>query len=1168
MTSFARSTGVCAVVFTLSIVGSLGAQQLAPTQLAAAGPRFLSPPAANGPVMDMSNAPVLQRRISLEMDRVPLGAALREVAKLARMRFAISREIVPVDKPVTVHADGITVGGALFELLTGTGLDVELAVDGSSAALIPRVRAWIPARGQSTGTITGHVTDSALKAPLSEVTVRVEGTALRTTANADGKYTIARVAPGTYRITARRVGYQPLTKEVTLAGDQIATLDFPLAAAPTRLDEVVTTAVGEQRRYQVGNDISTINADSIAPTAPITSLTDLISARAPGVTVLETSGLTGAGEAIRIEGLTSLVLQNDPILIVDGVRQDNSAGGDLYAYGFSGASHPTPTRLNDIDFSDIQTIDILKGPSASTEYGTDAANGVIVITTKHGTAGRPQWKASAEQTESGIPVHFGNNYYSWGHETDGTNTPVNCILVPPYGGAFAQYGSPYNIGSTAGTCVVDSVTTWNPFNHAATTLFGTGNRGKYDLSVSGGSESARYFVAGGLSNETGMVHMPSVFRELADTAALGIPAAAFNSNTEQQRSVRVSTAITLAPTLDLTTTASYLSTYQETPNAGQLYEGVFDSPAIGNAANYYGYGAPYLSPISMLSELGSQQTDRMTGGLTMNWRPVGWFVGHATAGVDHGSQREEAINYPLTNSNYSANSSSLGLVDATTDLYSVDLRGTATASVARNVGAVTSGGVQMVDSRLVGQTAFTNNITPTNLTLNGATAPTVTQQGNRQATLGGYGEEQISVADRLFVTGALRLDAASGFGGAYATALYPKTSVSWLALNTAATTVRLRGAFGESGVQPMNGAALQLYSPNATYLSGGAVSTATLMWPGNPNLRPERSAEFEGGADVSGWGNRVSVEVTGYAKTTHDALVNQQLGVDIGGYTYQENIGEVRNTGLEASATIGLVATRKITWDVAVNASMNHNTLISLAPGVAAQPVLGAEAAYRQAPGYPLYGIWAPRETYRDVNDDGIIEASEVTLSDSETYVGPSMPTQEVSISTHLGLWHGAVSVGGLVDYRGGYRIANVVQFYADQAENGLQSNEPTAPLASQARAVANAIQSGTANYSIVAPDAEDGSFVRIREVSLTYEMPHSWVRAMRVNALSVTGAVRNLALWTRYGGVDPEVNNTGGGNAQAVPNMNIYAVNNDVREDVGGVPLARYWVVRLNVGW
>ncbi len=1128
-------------------------------QVAAVPPKFLSVPEGGTAPVDVSGAPILQRRVTLDFDAVPLHAALDAVTKQTGITFVASWELAALGTRVSLHADRITAVAALTELLVGAGLDVQLTPNGV-ATLIPR--AAVPSRyaaRQGAATIAGHVTDGALKSPLSDVSVRVEGTALRTTANTAGKYTIAGVAAGTYRITARRVGYQPLTKEITVAGDQVATLDFALVGAPTRLDEVVTTAVGEQRRYQVGNDISVINADSIAPTAPITSLTDLISSRAPGVTVLETSGLTGSGEAIRIEGLSSLVLQNDPILIVDGVRQDNSAGGDLAVYALGG-SHPTPSRLNDIDFSDIQTVDILKGPSASTEYGTDAANGVIVITTKHGATGAPQWRASAEQTESGIPQRFATGYYSWGHTTDGTNTAVDCQLSAPY--------PQLAFGSSAGNCIVDSVTRWNPLNHAATSIFGTGNRGKYDLSVSGGSDAVRYFVSGGLSNETGVIQMPAVFKEVADTAGLGLPNAAFAPNSEQQRSVRANTSIKLGPTADLTAAASYLATFKETPNASTLYAGVFNAPALSDAAHYYGYGyyggsSASLTPLSQLSEIGSQNSDRVTGGLTANWRPTGWFVGHATVGLDHGSQSSQSLDYPLANSAYEYSPPSLGIADVTTDVYSVDLRGTVTASLSRGLRAVTSGGLQMVDTRVAGQTAYSRNITATNLTLNGATGPLVTQIGTRQATLGGYGEEELSVADRLFVTGALRIDAASGFGGAYATAAYPKASVSWLALDGGRTTIRVRGAFGESGVQPMNGAALQLYGPIVAPVgSGGSSVPASLVsWPGNPNLRPERSEEFEGGVDVGGWGNRVSLALTGYSKSTHDALVNVDLGGTLGDYTYQENIGEVRNTGLEGSLTVGVVESRSVTWEVGLNASVNHNVLISLAPGVIAQTVNTFAVQFRQAVAFPLYGIWAQPSTYTDANHDGIIEPNELTVGDSAEYSGSSLPTQEVSISTHLGLWRGALAVASLVDYRGGYRIANTVGGIMDGSGNSPGTNNPTAPLWLQARAISNNIGAAPAL------DVEDGSFVRVREVSVTYTVPHSLTRKLRLQNLSVTGAVRNLALWTRYSGIDPEVSNSEGSNVQLSQTTGGAVVNNDVRSDAGAVPLARYWVLRLNLG-
>ncbi len=1128
------------------------------TQLADRGPRFLSPPTATSPGVDLSDAPVLKRRVTLELNRVPLGTALQQITKQAGIRFAFATGAVPVDKSVSLSASDLTVGAALYDLLVDMYLDVHVSRP-DLLTLVPRN--GTPGgmgRQQGGGTIAGRVVDAITHVPLDQVAVHVEGPGVGAATTSAGRYTVRNIPPGTYRVAARRVGYTPLTKTITVSADSTAVVDFALAAAPTKLDEVVTTAVGEQRRYEVGNVISTINADSIVPTAPITSLTDLISARAPGVTIEETGGLTGSGEAIRIRGNSSLVLQGDPIVIVDGMRQDNSAGGDLSAT-FNGArgigSHPTPSRLNDINFADVESIDVLKGPSASTEYGTDAANGVIVITTKHGTAGQPQWKASAERTRSDIPVSFPNGYYSWGHLTDGTRTAVNCPLVP-------IFGAP---ASTAGTCAVDSVTRWNPLNHAATSIFGSGSRQKYDMSVGGGPESVRYFVAGSLTNEHGIIQFPPAFRQLADTAGIHIPNSAFNANTEQQRSIRANTTIRLGSQTDLTATGSYVSTYQTTPQAASLYQGALFGPALRDQAHYYGYyyfNQPNYTPLATLANFGSQDTRRLIGGLTGSWRPSAWFVGHTILGLDHGSQRDNTLNYPLSNSVYQGGPPVIALGDGATDVYSVDLRGTATAAVTPSVRSATSIGVQMVDTRVIGQSAYARGITATNLTLNGATNATVTQQSNRQATLGGYGDEQIGIGDRLFLNGALRIDAGSGFGRAYSTAVYPKASISWLAVSDARTTLRVRGAFGESGVQPTNGAAATLYAANVGYVGGTTVTTFPLAWPGNPHLRPERSRELEGGIDIGAWGNRLSIELAAYSKATRDALVNVNLGGSVCCYIYQENIGKVRNTGLEGAITARLVQARWLAWDVAVNASLNQNRLVSLAPGVLSQIVSVYPGQERQAAGYPLYGVWAPRVAFADDNHDGIIELNEATLADSASYVAPSLPTREVSVSTHLGLWRGAVTVGGLVDYRGGYRIANLAAVYADFNGRQREDNVPSAPLWLQARAVENVAHGG-----FNALDAEDGSFVRIRELAVTYAVSRSVARALRQRSLSITGAVRNLKLWTRYTGVDPEATNTQQANSQFAPTSGGYVVNNDVRADLGAVPLARYWVVRLNLG-
>jgi TonB-dependent receptor-like protein len=367
-------------------------------------------------------------------------------------------------------------------------------------------------------------------------------------------------------------------------------------------------------------------------------------------------------------------------------------------------------------------------------------------------------------------------------------------------------------------------------------------------------------------------------------------------------------------------------------------------------------------------------------------------------------------------------------------------------------------------------------------------------------------------------------------------------------------------------VQPLNGAALQLYAPAVAWLNGQLVTVNQLNAPGNPGLQPERSVEIEGGADLGLWANRVSFELTGYSKTTHDALVNTSTGWDLGSYAYEENIGEVRNTGVEGTLTATVIQAPRLSWDVALNASINHNTLLRLAPGIASQVLIGGLAQFRQAPGYPLYGYWGPRVQFADRNHNGVIEPGEVTVADSASFLGSSLPTREASAATHVGLWRGLVTVGALFDYRGGFQVANTTAYYqAHFAQNQREQNDRAAPLWLQARSVA----------AIVAPCCrvpadfyEDGTYVRFRELSLTLALPNTVARLARVASVSLTGAVRNLALWTRYTGADPEASNTLGQNGVQQFTSNTSMLNNDIREDINVVPLARYWVVRLNVGF
>jgi TonB-linked SusC/RagA family outer membrane protein len=1102
---------------------------------------------ADTAALPQADAGALKRTISLALRDVTLEAALNTIAKKGQVRFAYSPADVPLEVHVSLVVESVTVGEALTLLLRGTGVGVtgvrdEWLVLGKNAdgstTLAGRGHQDAPEQGG----ISGSVTDSATRTTISRVEVRVQETGQVAVSDGEGNYLIKPIAAGVYHLSTRRVGFIVRTREVVVHDGQVAVLNFILSQPPTKLDEVVTTAVGDQRRYQVGNDISTLNVDSIAPTAAITSVTDVLTGRVPGLQLLETGGLTGSGQAIRIEGQSSLSLQSDPIIIVDGVRQDNSPGGSYNStLGFSVTA--SPNRLDDIDPSQIATIDVLKGPAAATEYGTDAANGVIVITTKHGTTGKPQWHLSAEDGLSTIPTGFPDYYYSWGHTTDGAATPVQCPIT----------------SAATGSCAVDSVTHFNPLNTSRTSFYGTGSRSKYALDVGGGTDAIRYFVAGGLSNETSPLQLPPVFVPQAE--AYGFPNSVLRSNGEQQRSGRANLFFKAGSTADISVNTAYMSTYETIPVLAELTQGA----AAGgppDSANNYGYGpGKAFSPITSLGRLSTQQTNRFTGGLSGNWRPTAWFTAYGDAGLDHGNQTSQQTILPQVEvyRGGDPNSGDYGLSQTVTDIYSADVRATATATLAQSLRAVSTVGANLRDTRVSGVSAEAFELSATNLTLAGAPYVQVGQQGNRSATLGGYGEEQLQIADQLFLTGAVRIDGSSGFGYQYQTATYPKGSISWLAVPRGPATVRLRAAYGVSGVAPYNGMALQLYAPVAVTTSSGGVNGVVINQPGNPDLKPERTGEWEGGVDIGILGNRVSLALTGYTKTTQDALYSETLGWDVNDYPYEVNIGEIRNSGLEGQITAIPIASRAVTWSVTLNASVNHNLLVHLAPGLS--PLLmGPSNDQRQVPGYPLYGFWGYQDHY-STPANGVLLPNQITQDTAASYMGSSIPTQNASFETHVTALHGALTVGALFTYQGGYKVFNTLA--EDAAENNSlpAQNIIGSPLWQQARAVAyNEFGNDPAGFF------EDGTILRFQELSLTYSLPAHWARVIHFHSLSVTGAIRNLAFWTRYTGGDPSASDPGGGVTATAYGA---VVNNDIRfSGSNSVPLARYFQFRLNAGF
>ncbi len=434
--------------------------------------------------------------------------------------------------------------------------------------------------------------------------------------------------------------------------------------------------------------------------------------------------------------------------------------------------------------------------------------------------------------------------------------------------------------------------------------------------------------------------------------------------------------------------------------------------------------------------------------------------------------------------------------------------------------------------------AGATNLTPGASTVSGGATQITDASNSNNKTFGVFFEEQVAIRDRLFLTTAVRSDQNSAFGTNFQRVFYPKFSASyvisdeeWFPKVKYLNHLRLRSAYGASGVQPGATDALRYYSPATTNV--GMVDQPGVVYSsaGNDVLKPERATEFEGGFEARLLDRRLNVEVTYYSKLTKDALVGAVVPPTLGSgnASQRANLGSVQNTGLEVLFNVQAVDTRKFGWDATLALSSNANKLVTLgtdAQGRPLPPQVGTTT--RNQPGYPLFGYWQRKISgYADRNGDGIITLDEITVDDSATFVGYSVPRYEATLNNGFDLLSRKLRVTFLLDYKGGFMLLNGTERIRCGSRNNCYGvYDKTAPLLEQARAVALREHASRTQAGYM----EDATFVRLREISVRYQLPESLVAASRfAKDATVTFAARNLHKWTRYGGIDPEANSDAG---------------------------------------
>jgi TonB-linked SusC/RagA family outer membrane protein len=978
--------------------------------------------------------------------------------------------------------------------------------------------------------ITGRVSAAESNENLADSRVMIVNSSTVTLTNSEGRYTFRNVPTGTIEVRVIRVGYQEQKKSVAVAPGTSVTLDFSMKAAVVQLQEVVTTATGDQRKVEIGNALSTISAPTHVEQGAVSNMADLLVAKAPGV-VIAPPNMSGSAPVIRIRGLNSLSLSNAPIMIVDGVRFFSSS----ISPGVGGTNE---SFMNSLSPEEIEDVEIVKGPSAATLYGTDAANGVIVVTTKKGRAGSSRWNwfASTQRVED--RNNYPATYALWGHNPT-TGKVARCELAT----------------MTPTTCVVDSTTSFDLSATPGITPIANGMNTNYGGQVSGGSEAVRYFVAADLFNEVGPYKMPGFAQQwLVDTAKASVRDEWIHPEAFQRQNIRANVSASVSPKFDVNVSTGFSKSDQRLPQVDNNVNGIGGMMYLTYGTNHAGLdynpvgalgedlrGYARWTPASAFQYVNETGIQRITGSADAQWRPLNWLQNQAVVGIDLADQIYFDIcrftECPAFGSNRA------GFVDDEHDnnrAFTVKLVSNASWTARPWLNLKTTGGADYLNNESDFSRAGGSTLPPSAQTVSaGAVKSASDGQQSATKTLGVYVQEQASIRDRMYLTAAVRSDQNSAFGTNFQRVFYPKVSLSWILSDEAffpkwsfVNQFRLRSAYGQSGVQPGSTDGLRRFSTTTVAIAN--IDTPGLIESslGNPNLKPETSGEFEGGFETRVWGNRANIDFTYYNKKTKDALISLPIAPSASpsATSVRTNLGGVQNSGFEAQINATFVDTRRFGWDVTIAASHNSNKVLSLGVDPAGNPnkTIGTGST-RDSVGFPVNGLFLRPYRFTDANGDGIVQATELTVDTGVVYRGYSFPRDLLSIQNGIDLLSRKLRITASLDYKGGFNLLNNTwQFFCQQAPQACAENEiASTPMWRQARAVANLYGTVVNGTKFTSPGGywENGQFWRLREVSASFTLPNTWATRLRARDASFVLAGRNLHVWTKYTDIDPEAN-------------------------------------------
>ncbi len=1030
-------------------------------------------------------------------------------------------------------------------------------------------------------TVTGVVTDASGEAMIG-VNVYETGTTNGTTTDLDGKYTLE-VKDANSTLTFSYIGMQEQTIDV--AGQ--STVNLEMRDDSQLLDEVVVTALGfEERKDEMGASSTAINTDAVARSGEAGVINGL-SAKASNVRIIRSNGDPGAGSAIRIRGANTISGNGSPLIVVDGVPLGNSTdygGGNNITGGRTGGVSQQ-SRLNDINPNDIASMQVLKGASAAALWGSRAANGVIVITTKDGALGKPKisYKASVsfDQITERVPLQD-----TWGQGRNGSYSPTSAEswgdYIPDRSGAADVVDESGEFFTAADGTVYypieekNSTATFVDSNQD--NVFQTGGFVQHDFSISGGSEKASYYFGLGRLDQEGIVKNSDYDRTnvrfnnkmyLADWLTLSTKAAytLTSSNRIQQNSNTAGLMLGFLrtpPDFDMT---DYIGTY--TSSSGEEVAGRHRSYRryLGNAVN-----PTYNNPLWTINEqTATSNVNRYVINPQITITPVNQlqFILRGSADI---SDDKRVYFFPISSGG-----------DRSPGIFAEDIIGRQAVNfdaiaksnfdITGDIGLAATLGWSVNDRRYrrnSGQiTGFLVNARKETTSLN--TAAESSQFENfktHRRSNRGYGVLGFDFFDKVFLNLSGNLEASSTISGRF---FYPAADVAWQFAENAGPLSfgKIRAAWGRVGVEPAphrfqtlaeGGFAYSTYSdPIDIALFGGGFRIDDDL--GNPNLSPEIKTEWEIGTDLRFLRDKLGVGITYYSNVINDILISVELSPSSGYDTQYGNFGAMKNNGLELDLNWEAYRNSDMKLDVFTNFSRNRNEVTDLFGTETINLTPGASVSSRAIVGYPLGVLFGTGSQTDDAGNYILDENGFPQLTASPEVLGDPNPDWRLGGGLNFS-WKG-LTLNAVIEHSHGGEFSprslwvlrrfgttqetanrltldqDLTNFDGDVIPAGTTvrgniEDFGAGPVLLDETWYRHGIGGGFGDNQVYNFSIADATFTKIRELSLSYKLGSNLFNE-KINGITVGVSTRNWFYWDNIDGIDPEISQTGVGAGQGL---------------------------------